>query len=85
MPAKKPTGKKESFNFEASMTELEDIVDQIESGELSLEEAMLQFEKGVVLTRQCQQALQAAEQKVKILLEKQGDLSLEDFADEDDE
>jgi len=77
--------KKESFNFEASMSELEDIVDQIESGELSLEEAMLQFEKGVVLTRQCQQALQVAEQKVKILLEKQGDLSLEDFADEDDE
>ena len=81
MPAKK----KESFNFEASLSELEEIVDHIESGELSLEEAMLQFEKGVVLTRQCQQALQAAEQKVKILLEKHGDLSLEDFADEEDD
>ena len=80
-----PPKKKESFNFEASMSELEAIVDQIESGELSLEEAMLQFEKGVLLTRQCQQALQAAEQKVKILLEKQGDLSLEDFADNEDD
>jgi exodeoxyribonuclease VII small subunit len=77
MPAKNT-----EINFERSIKELESIVENMESGDLSLESAMTQFEKGVVLTRQCQQALQAAEQKVKILLEKNKDLVLEDFDDD---
>lgn len=75
MPSKKAT----TFNLESSIEDLESIVDDMESGELSLEEAMLQFEKGVKLTRDCHQALLKAEQKVKILLEKQGEMQLVDF------
>jgi exodeoxyribonuclease VII small subunit len=82
--------KKADFNFETSMLELEQIVDEIEQGSLSLEQAMAQFEKGVKITRECHTALQTAEQKIKILLEKQGKFELADFAsdelelDEDD-
>jgi exodeoxyribonuclease VII small subunit len=71
------------FDFEKSMQELETIVDEMDEGELSLEEAMAQFEKGVKLTRDCHKTLQSAEQKVKILVEKQGELSLEDFEDDE--
>lgn len=58
----------EDFHFEASMEELEALVSHMESGELSLEESLKAFERGVKLTRRCQQALRDAEQKVKILL-----------------
>ena len=55
----------------------------MEAGDLTLEAAMAQFEKGVKLTRECHKALQDAEQKVKILLEQQGDFELTDFATDD--
>ena len=71
--------KKTKFNFEESMQDLETIVEEMEEGELTLEDAMVQFEKGVKITRDCHKALQAAEQKVKILLEKQGEFELDDF------
>ena len=58
-----------SNNFEKSLAELEKIVAQLEQGELSLDEAMQAFEQGVKLTRSCQQTLDAAEQKVRILLD----------------
>ena len=69
------------FDFEANMQELAEIVEKIEGGELSLEEAMQEFEKGVKLTKNCHVALQTAEQKVKILLEQAGNYTLEEFAD----
>jgi exodeoxyribonuclease VII small subunit len=59
-------------DFEKSLAELEQIVTQMESGELSLDESLKQFERGVSLARSCQTALQAAEQKVEILLKKSG-------------
>jgi exodeoxyribonuclease VII small subunit len=49
---------------------------------MSLEDSLKSFERGCVLTRTCQKALQEAEQKVHILLEKNGNLSLESFTDE---
>ena len=55
------------INFEASLDELTKIVGNMEKGELSLEESLKQFERGVTLTRQCQTALKKAEQKVQIL------------------
>ncbi len=67
------------FNFEAALAELEQLVEQMEQGELPLEESLKSFERGVALTRQCQQALQAAEHKVQILLEKDGKAAVEDF------
>ncbi|HEY5807140.1 MAG TPA: exodeoxyribonuclease VII small subunit [Povalibacter sp.] len=57
-------------DFEASLAELEAIVEKLEQGELSLEDSLLQFERGIQLTRVCQTALSQAEQKVEILLRK---------------
>ena len=59
--------------LEKSLADLEALVEQLEGGELSLEQALKEFERGVKLTRQCQKALQAAEQKVEILLKDQGE------------
>jgi exodeoxyribonuclease VII small subunit len=55
-------------DFEQSMKELEMLVERLEKGDLPLEEALKQFERGVTLARTCQRALKAAEQKVEILL-----------------
>ncbi len=60
--------RKKALDFEHSLDELETIVVSLESGELTLEQALGAFEKGIKLTRDCQQALQTAEQKVEILL-----------------
>ncbi len=56
--------------LEKSLEELEALLEELESGELTLEGALAHFERGVKLTRQCQKALQEAEQKVEILLKK---------------
>lgn len=55
-------------NFENQLEELEAIVDQLEDGDLPLDEALKIFEKGVKLSRQCQKHLAEAEQKVTILM-----------------
>ncbi len=56
------------FDFEQAMAELETVVARLEQGDVPLEEALKAFERGVALTRACQEALAAAEQKVEILL-----------------
>lgn len=76
------TRKKSSSLFENSLEELENLVEQMEQGDISLEESLKAFERGIKLTRTCQQALQDAEQKVHILLEKNGQQTLEPFTDE---
>ena len=74
--------KKSTTLFEDSLAELEQLVSQLEQGEISLEESLKSFERGVTLTRTCQKALQEAEQKVQILIEKNGTQTLEPFTDE---
>ncbi len=74
--------KKNTNLFEDSLEELEQLVEQMEQGDLSLEESLKSFERGVKLTSTCQKALQEAEQKVQILLEKNGKKTLEPFDDE---
>ena len=74
--------KKSTTLFEDSLEELEQLVEQMEHGDISLEESLKSFERGVKLTRTCQKALQDAEQKVQILLEKNGKQTLEPFNDE---
>ncbi len=64
------------------MEELEKLVEQMERGDISLEESLKSFERGIRLTRTCQQALQDAEQKIQILIEKNGQQTLEPFTDE---
>lgn len=66
-------------DFESAMNDLESIVEQMEQGELSLEDSLKAFEQGIKLTRQCQDALKNAEQKVQQLVEKNGEFKLEPF------
>ena len=73
------------FNFERSIEQLETLVAAMEDGELSLEDSLEAFEKGIKLTRECQSALRQAEQKVLVLMDESGttqDLKLEDETDE---
>ena len=62
----------EAVDFERSLEQLEQLVERLEQGDLPLEEALAAFERGVKLTRECQTALRAAEQKVEILLREAG-------------
>jgi exodeoxyribonuclease VII small subunit len=69
--------------FEQSLKELEALVERMEQGDLSLEESLQHFERGVQLTRACQQALKEAEQKVETLLKKNGQEEVVPFDSED--
>ena len=71
-------------DFEQSLTELEALVTRLEQGDVPLEDALKTFERGVALTRQCQTALRTAQQKVEVLLSRNGDETVESFADSDD-
>ncbi|HBI21074.1 MAG TPA: exodeoxyribonuclease VII small subunit [Legionella sp.] len=53
------------MHFEKSITELESIVMQLEKGDLSLDESLKQFEKGIALARKCEETLSKAEQKIE--------------------
>ncbi|MEK0167840.1 MULTISPECIES: exodeoxyribonuclease VII small subunit [Enterobacteriaceae] len=66
-------------SFETALTELEQIVTRLESGDLPLEEALSEFERGVQLARQGQTKLQQAEQRVQILLSEQEEVPLTPF------
>ena len=79
MPAKK------SFPFEESLARLETLVERMESGDLSLEESLKTFEDGIKLTRECQKALESAEQKVKLLIEKNGEVEEKPFESDTDD
>lgn len=70
--------------LEKSLEELESLLKELESGELTLEAALAHFERGVTLTRQCQKALQEAEQKVEILLKKSPEAEPEPFDSPDE-
>ena len=80
-----PMARKKTLDFEQSLTELQTLVERLESGELSLEESLGAFEQGIRLTRECQTSLSQAEQKVQILLERDGELSEAPFDAEGDE
>ena len=78
MTAKKPV------NLEKALADLESLVDELESGDLTLEKAMKKFEEGIKLTRSCQAALRDDEQKVEILLKSAGgEESLKEFEADD--
>lgn len=73
---------KKQPDLETSMQALETLVTKMESGALSLEDSLAAFEKGILLSRQCQRALESAEQKVRILMEKTDNASLVDFKED---
>lgn len=71
--------KLETLSFEQSMQELETIVSKMEQGDLPLEDALQNFERGIQLARLSQQKLKDAEQKVQILMTQNGQANLLDF------
>jgi exodeoxyribonuclease VII small subunit len=75
--------KAKKIDFEASLGQLEKLVEQMEDGDLTLEDSLKAFEQGVKLTRECQQALQEAEQKVQLLMEQNGELVASPFLDKE--
>lgn len=82
----KSTGKQPDYDFsrfEASLEELEKIVERMERGDQSLEDSLKDFERGVTLTRSCQNMLKNAEQKVEKLVKEHGELKTEPFTDDD--
>jgi exodeoxyribonuclease VII small subunit len=71
-------------DFEQSLVELEALVARLEQGDVPLEEALKSFERGVALTRQCQTALRSAQQKVEVLLARNGNEEIAPLADGED-
>ena len=79
-------GKKKAdveLDLEGSLEKLELLVESLEQGDLSLEESLKAFEAGIKLTRQCQETLATAEQKVQLLIEQNGMLKSEPFDNDD--
>ena len=74
--------KQKKLDYEAAVKELEALVERLEDGDISLEESLKLYERGVLLTRDCQESLQAAEQKVQMLLQQSGQSNMVDFAPE---
>lgn len=68
-----------SFNFEVSLNKLTELVKKLEQGNLSLEESLQNFEKGISLVHACQKALSEAEQKVKTLIHRDNKETLVPF------
>lgn len=80
MAAKKNA--KKTNSFESNLDALEQLVDKLEQGDLPLEQALQEFEQGIKLARECQQALKTAEQKVQILLDKHADAEATEYTPE---
>ena len=66
-------------NFEESMKKLENIVIELENGNLNLDESVKKFEEGMKIAKQCNLILEDAEKKITILLERDGELKEENF------
>ena len=74
--------KRTDINFEKALEELEGIVEDLESGDLSLENSLKSFEKGIKLARQCQEQLSKAELQVQKLIEENGELKTAPLKDD---
>lgn len=69
--------KKDSFEYK--MQQLEQVVSELEKGDMNLDESLVKFEDGMKLAKECNKILEDAEKKVTILLEKNGEIEEEDF------
>lgn len=80
--ADNPTGAKPAASFETSLDELEQVVKQLEAGDLPLEKSLELFERGVSLSDACRKQLEEAEARVEILIRKEGKMQAEPFRPE---
>ena len=71
--------KKTAIDFEKALQTLESLVENMESGDMTLEKSLQAFEEGIKLTKECQQALKEAEQKVEILMSQNPEAPLQPF------
>jgi exodeoxyribonuclease VII small subunit len=78
-------GEVETLPFEAALAELESIVEQLEAGQLPLEEALALFERGQALAARCGRLLDGADLKVQALVQQAGGPALEPFEAEESE
>ena len=69
-------------NFETKMEELEKIVEELEKGELSLDDSVSKFEQGMKISQECNKMLEKAEKKITILLNKDNEYQEEEFESE---
>lgn len=70
-------------NFEKNMSDLENIVTELEKGDLNLDESISKFEEGIKISKECNKILEEAEKKITILLEKDGDVKEGNFVSEE--
>lgn len=76
--------KRSTKNFERALQEFEGLVARMEEGDLSLEESLKAYERGIQLSRACQLALDDAEQRIQVLSEQDGKLEIESFETDDE-
>lgn len=76
--------KTKQIDFEAALQQIEDLIGNMEQGNISLEESLQLFERGMKLVRSCETVLGEAEQRVQILLEKDKKQTLKDFEPDDE-
>lgn len=66
-------------NFEESMENLEKIVEELEKGDLNLDDSIKKFEEGMKISKQCNEYLENAEKKIAVLINENGNLKEEEF------
>ncbi len=71
-----------SKNFEEQIEKLEGIVAELEKGELNLDDSVSKFEEGIKISKECNKILEEAEKKITILVNKDGEITEEDFETE---
>lgn len=72
------------INFEETINELEKIATELEKGDLSLDESVKKFEQGMKLSKQCNDILEKAEKRISILLNSDGNITEENFVQEEE-
>lgn len=70
------------MDFETKMQELEKVVNDLEKGDMNLDESLIKFEQGMKLSKECNKMLEEAEKKITILLEKDGEIEETNFEEE---
>lgn len=66
-------------NFEETIKQLEQITNELEKGDLNLDESVTKFEQGMKLSKTCSEILENAEKKISILIKKDGEVDEENF------
>lgn len=75
---------KQELNFEEAMKRLEEIAQELEKGDLGLDQSVKKFEEGMALSKKCNEILQEAEKRITILIQEDGEIKEENFVPTED-